>query len=388
VIGQPPATAGPACSVTTLGRLEHPEQFADVIVRADGNRVVRLRDVARVELGARAYDTLGRIDGVPSALLVVYLSPDGNSVKVADALHALMDEVQKELPAGVGAVTIYDTSVFVKAAIEEVYKTLLEAMGLVILVVLVFLGGVRSTLIPIAAIPVSLVGTFLAMALFGFSISLPTLFGLVLAIGIVVTTRSWSSRTSNAITTELHLPPKGDTRAMTEVFGAVLGALAGADGGVPADGAMPGIQRPAVYRQFALTIAASTFFSALCALVSAPLAGVLLRTRTGQAQPVEARVRPRVGWLAGATRDSSSACCWPVALRSLARVLCCDGGDGLRGTRCPPGSSTRTAATSSPRSGCRMPPARSARSPSSRSASRSCARRTASTTSRRSRASR
>jgi HAE1 family hydrophobic/amphiphilic exporter-1 len=303
VIGQPPAPAGLGFqySVTTLGRLEHPEQFADVIVRADGNRVVRLRDVARVELGAKAYDTLGRIDGVPSALVVVYLSPDGNSVKVAEALHELMAEVQKELPAGIEVVTIYDTSVFVKAAIEEVYKTLLEAVGLVILVVLVFLGGVRSTLIPIAAIPVSLVGTFLAMALFGFSLNLPTLFGLVLAIGIVVDDAIVVVENVERNLTELHLPPKqAAVRAMQEVFGAVLGISLVLMAVFLPTAALPGISGQ-LYRQFALTIAASTFFSALCALTLSPaLAGVLLRAHAeGKKHNLWKRAFDRVfGWVA------------------------------------------------------------------------------------------
>src|SRR5262249_40794269 len=128
-IGQPPAPSGQSFqySVTTLGRLETPEQFENVIVRADGNRIVHLKDVARVELGAKSYDTLGRVDGVPSSLMVVYQSPGGNSVRVAEDLRKLIARLSADLPSGLEFKTIYDTSEFVVAAIDEVYRTLFEA---------------------------------------------------------------------------------------------------------------------------------------------------------------------------------------------------------------------------------------------------------------------
>jgi HAE1 family hydrophobic/amphiphilic exporter-1 len=280
VIGQPPAPEGQGFqySVTTLGRLESPEQFEDVIVRADGNRIVHVKDVARVELGARSYDTLGRVDGVPSALMVVYQSPGGNSVRVAEDLRKLLAELTVDLPAGLEFRTIYDTSEFVVAAIDEVYRTIFEATGLVILVVFVFLGSVRSTLIPIAAIPVSLVGTFFAMKLFGFSLNLPTLFGLILAIGIVVDDAIVVVENVERNLTERHLPPKEATsRAMVEVFGPVVGISLVLMAVFVPTAALPGISGQ-LYRQFALTIAASTFFSALCALTLSPaLSGVILR---------------------------------------------------------------------------------------------------------------
>ncbi len=280
VIGQPPAPAdqGFQYTVTTLGRLQRPEQFAKVIVKADGNRIVHLDDVARVELGARAYDTLGRIDGVPSALMVVYQSPGGNSVQVAERLRQLLEEVSRDLPDGLEFRTVYDTSSFVVSAIDEVYKTLFEATGLVVLVVFLFLGTLRATLIPIAAIPVSLVGTFLAMRLFGFSLNLPTLFGLVLAIGIVVDDAIVVVENVERNLAEHHLPPKEATsRAMLEVFGPVVGISLVLMAVFLPTAALPGISGQ-LYRQFALTIAASTFFSAVCALTLSPaLAGVILR---------------------------------------------------------------------------------------------------------------
>jgi HAE1 family hydrophobic/amphiphilic exporter-1 len=280
IVGQPPAPEGQGFqyTVNTLGRLQTPEEFQNIIVRADGARIVRVSDVARVELGAKSYDTLGRVDGVPSALMVVYQSPGGNSVQVAANLRSLLEKMSKDLPDGVEFRTIYDTSEFVSSAIDEVYRTIFEAAGLVILVVLVFLGSVRSTLIPIAAIPVSLVGTFFAMKLFGFSLNLPTLFGLVLAIGIVVDDAIVVVENVERNLSEHHLPPKEATsRAMLEVFGPVIGISLVLMAVFLPTAALPGISGQ-LYRQFALTIAASTFFSALCALTLSPaLSGVILR---------------------------------------------------------------------------------------------------------------
>jgi HAE1 family hydrophobic/amphiphilic exporter-1 len=280
IIGQPPVPEGQGFqyTITTLGRLLTPEQFEKIIVRADGNRIVRISDIARVELGAKSYDTLGRVDGVPSALMVVYQSPGGNSVQVAENLRKLLERMGKELPKGLEFRTIYDTSDFVASAIDEVYRTIFEASGLVILVVLIFLGSVRSTLIPIAAIPVSLVGTFFAMKIFGFSLNLPTLFGLILAIGIVVDDAIVVVENVERNLTEHHLPPKeAASRAMFEVFAPVIGISLVLMAVFLPTAALPGISGQ-LYRQFALTIAASTFFSAVCALTLSPaLAGVILR---------------------------------------------------------------------------------------------------------------
>lgn len=280
VIGQPPTSSdqGFQYTVTTLGRLETPESFENIIIKADGNRVVYLKDVARVELGAKAYDSLGRVDGVSAALMVVYQSPTGNSVEVADHLSKLLAELSKDLPDGLEFRTIYDTSNFVASAVDEVYVTIFEATGLVILVVFIFLGSIRSTLIPIAAIPVSLVGTFFAMKLFGFSLNLPTLFGLILAIGIVVDDAIVVVENVERNLVTHHLPPKeAASRAMIEVFAPVIGISLVLMAVFIPTAALPGISGQ-LYRQFALTIAASTFFSAVCALTLSPaLAGVILK---------------------------------------------------------------------------------------------------------------
>lgn len=280
VIGQPPSPPGQGYqyTVTTLGRLKTPEQFENIIVKADGNKITYLRDVARVELGAKSYDSLGRIDGVPAALMVVYQSPGGNSVEVAENLNALLDEMSADLPEGLEFRIVYDTSAFVVSAIHEVYKTLFEATALVILVVFIFLGSIRATIIPIVAIPVSLVGTFFAMKLFGFSLNLPTLFGLILAIGIVVDDAIVVVENVERNLTEFHLPPKeATTRAMKEVFAPVVGISLVLMAVFLPTAVLPGISGQ-LYRQFALTIAASTFFSAVCALTLSPaLSGVILR---------------------------------------------------------------------------------------------------------------
>jgi hydrophobic/amphiphilic exporter-1 (mainly G- bacteria), HAE1 family len=208
----------------------------------------------------------------------VYQSPGGNSVEVAANLHKLLDKLSKNLEPGVEFRTIYDTSEFVASAIHEVYRTIFEASGLVILVVLIFLGSFRSTVIPIVAIPVSLVGTFFAMKLFGFSLNLPTLFGLILAIGIVVDDAIVVVENVERNLSEHHLPPKEATsRAMLEVFGPVIGISLVLMAVFLPTAALPGISGQ-LYRQFALTIAASTFFSAVCALTLSPaLSGVILR---------------------------------------------------------------------------------------------------------------
>ncbi len=280
VIGQPPVPKGQGFeyTVSTLGRLETPEQFESIIIKVEEGRLTRLKDVARIELGAKSYSTLGRTNGVPCGVMVVYLSPGGNSVQVAEDFRKLLASVGKDLPAGLEYRIIYDTSNFVVSAIDEVYKTLIEAVVLVVLVVLVFLASFRATIIPILAIPVSLIGTFFFMKIFGFSLNLPTHFGLVLAIGIVVDDAIVGVENVERVMTESHLPPKEATaKAMIEVFGAVVGISLVLMAVFLPTAALPGISGQ-LFKQFALTIAASTFLSAVCALTLSPaLAGIILK---------------------------------------------------------------------------------------------------------------
>ena len=280
VIGQPPVASGQAFqyNVTTLGRLSDVEQFENIIVKADGQKLTRVRDVARVELGGKSYDTLGRSDGLPAGVMVVYQAPGGNAVKVSAALDEILAAQAKLLPEGLEFRMTYNTAKFVVSSIEAVYHTIIEATVLVLIVVLIFLGSVRSTIIPILAIPVSIIGTMFFAKMFGFSVNLPVLFGLVLAIGIVVDDAIVVVENVERVMIEDHLPPRQATaKAMTEVFGAVVAISLVLMAVFLPTAALPGISGQ-LYRQFALTIAASTLLSAVCALTLSPaLCGMILK---------------------------------------------------------------------------------------------------------------
>src|SRR5262249_9416955 len=225
VIGQPPVPSGHAYQipVTTLGRLLEPEQFANVIVKtgADG-RVTRVRDVARIELGARDYSANSYLNNEPAGAMAIAQRRGSNARATAEAVERAMQQMSQGFPDGIEYRIVYNPTIFVRQSIEEVIRTLFEAVLLVVFVVLLFLQTWRASLIPLLAIPVSLVGTCAAMAAFGFSLNMLSLFGLVLAIGIVV---------DDAIVVvenvERHidsgLPPREAARkAMDEVTGAVI----------------------------------------------------------------------------------------------------------------------------------------------------------------------
>ncbi|MEO8604242.1 MAG: efflux RND transporter permease subunit, partial [bacterium] len=189
VIGQPPVSAGHAFQipVTTLGRLLTPEQFEQVVIKtgADG-RVTRIRDIGRIELGARDYAVNSYLNNQPAVAMAITQRPGSNALATADAVLATMEDLSKLFPEGLEYRVVYNPTVFVRQSVSAVIHTLFEAVGLVVLVVLLFLQTWRASLIPLLAIPVSLIGTFAAMAAFGFSLNMLSLFGLVLAIGIVV----------------------------------------------------------------------------------------------------------------------------------------------------------------------------------------------------------
>src|SRR6202790_1506337 len=188
-VGSEPAPKGQefTYSVRARGRLSSPEEFEQIVVRENpGGGVVRLRDVARVELGAQNYSVLGRLNGKPGAIVAAYQLPGSNGVQAADALKKLMAEAKSRFPGDIDYVISLDTTRAVTQGIKEIVLTLLIAIGLVIIVVYIFLQGWRATLIPLLAVPVSLVGTFIFFPIFGFSINTLSLFGLVLAIGLVV----------------------------------------------------------------------------------------------------------------------------------------------------------------------------------------------------------
>jgi HAE1 family hydrophobic/amphiphilic exporter-1 len=286
--GEPaPADQQFTYSVLAQGRLTSPEQFEDVIVReAPDGGIVRLKDVARVELGAQDYSILGRLNGQPSAIIAVYQLPGSNAVQTAAGVRKLMAEMKQRFPEDMDYAVSLDQTRAVTEGMKEIIQTLLIAIVLVILVVYLFLQDWRATLIPMLAVPVSLVGTFILFPLFGFSINTLSMFGLVLAIGLVV---------DDAIVVvegvqrhiEDGLSPKDAARAaMEELSGPVIGiALVLSAVFVPTV-FIPGITGR-LYQQFALTIAISVILSAFNALTLSPaLSALLLRPRQESSGPL------------------------------------------------------------------------------------------------------
>ena len=279
-IGQPPAPRGQSFqfAVNVLGRLTEVEQFEDIIVKtgADG-RITRLKDVARTELGGKTYDVTSRLSGAPSAAIGVYQLPGSNALEVSDRIRKALKEMSAYFPEGLAYKIPYDTTIFVDTAIKQVYITLLEAVALVFLVLFLFLQDWRATLIPAVTIPVSLIGTLAVMLPLGFSLNLLTLFGLVLAIGIVVDDSIVVVEATVAHMEGGMQRKEAAIKAMSEVSGPVVATtLVLLAVFVPA-AFLPGITGE-LYRQFSLTIAVATLFSSINALTMSPaLASLLLR---------------------------------------------------------------------------------------------------------------
>jgi len=284
-IGALPNVGGQSIAATVVvnGQLANVEQFGNVVLRAtpDG-ATVRLKDVARIELGAQAYATSARLNGKPSTGIGVQLSPSGNALATADAVRAKMTELERFFPAGMTWAIPYDSSRFVKISIEQVAITLAEAMLLVFLVMFLFLQNIRYTIIPTIVVPVALLGTFAVLLAMGFSINVLTMFGMVLVIGIVVDDAIVVVENVERIMSEEGLPPLEATRkAMTQISGAIIGVtvvlisvfvplafFAGSVGNI--------------YRQFSAVMGVSIAFSAFLALSLTPaLCATLLK-------PVEA----------------------------------------------------------------------------------------------------
>ena len=278
-IGQPPAPKGQPFqySINTLGRLTDSEQFANIILKADGNRITRIKDVARVELGSQNYNQSAALNGAPAAAVSVYQLPGANALDVAEQIRATMHRLSKSFPEGLEWDIPFDTTKAVKASISEVYQTLFIAIALVFLTIYVFLQDWRATLIPAVTIPVSLVGTFAVMAALGFSINMLTLFGLVLAIGIVVDDAIVVVENVTRLVDGGMPAREAAIRAMEEVAGPVVATtLVLLAVFVPA--AFMGGITGALNQQFALTIAAATVISSLNALTLSPaLSAILLR---------------------------------------------------------------------------------------------------------------
>jgi multidrug efflux pump len=292
VIGQPPSSGKGdyQLTVNTLGRLTDPAQFAKIIVRTgqDG-RVIRLGDVARVELGSREYVVKAYVDGEPAAAMTIAQRPGSNALATADGVKQTMQELSRRFPEGMKYKIVYNPTVFVRESIDAVIHTLFEAAFLVVIVVLVFLQSWRASIIPLIAIPVSLIGTFAAMSMFGFSLNMLSLFGLVLAIGIVV---------DDAIVVvenvERHiaagLSPRDATyKAMDEVTAAVIAIAVGLSAVFVPTAFIGGISGE-FYKQFALTIAVSTLLSAFNSLTLTPaLCALLLKPHHAEEKSLFAR---------------------------------------------------------------------------------------------------
>ncbi|XBH07838.1 efflux RND transporter permease subunit [Singulisphaera sp. Ch08] len=299
-IGQPPVPTGQVFQYTmsTLGRLTDADQFADMILKTDAEgRIVRLKDVARIELGAQGYDQSCTLDGKPSVALSIYQRPGSNALETARLVRLKMEELKGRFPTGLDYAIVYDTTPFITESVNEVFKTLRDAVILVAVVVLLFLQNWRSAVIPLIAVPVAIVGTFAIMAALGFSLNNLTLFGLVLAIGIVV---------DDAIVVveavehhiESGLSPRDATaKAMEEVSGPVI-AIGLVLTAVFVPCAFIGGIVGQFFRQFALTIATSTLISTFNSLTLSPaLAALLLRSREQGGS--EALPRPAYGLLGG-----------------------------------------------------------------------------------------
>ena len=281
--GQPPAPIGTdfQYSVSAPGRLTVPSQFEDVVLRArPDTSLLRIRDIGRVQLGAQNYSGFSRVNGITSGNLIVYLSPGANAVATANRIRKFMEQAKKSFPAGMDYLIPYDSTVFVHAAIHEVLLTLLAAVGLVILVVFIFLQNWRATLIPLLTVPVAIVGTFALFPLFGFSINLTSMFGLVLAIGIVVDDAIVVVEAAQRNIDDGMSPRDATIRAMEEVSAPVV-AIACVLAAVFIPVAFLGGISGRIYQQFALTIAISVLLSAFNALSLSPaLSAMLLRPKT------------------------------------------------------------------------------------------------------------
>jgi multidrug efflux pump subunit AcrB len=280
-IGQPPTPSGQVSQfiITTLGRLQNTDQFANIILKSTNGSLVYLKDVANLELGAQSYDQTCTLDGKPSVALSIYQLPGSNALEVAQRIKQRMRQLRDHFPPGIDYSIVYDTTPFINESIREVFETLFDAVVLVAVVVLVFLQNWRSALIPLIAVPVAIIGTFAVMAGIGFSLNNLTLFGLVLAIGIVV---------DDAIVVveavEHHIeqgmqPREATLRAMEQVSGPVVAiGLVLSAVFIPC-AFITGITGQ-FFRQFALTIAVSTIISAFNSLTLSPaLSALLLRPR-------------------------------------------------------------------------------------------------------------
>ena len=350
-IGMEPVAPGQEFQLTinTLGRLVDVEQFGDIIIKANSSNaanqtsststsaatststsaaIVRLRDIARIELGSQQYDQTCMLDGKPSIAMSIYQLPGSNALKTAQGVYKKMEELKKGFPAGVDYKIVYDTTPFIKESIVEVFKTLRDAIILVAIVVLLFLQNWRTTLIPLIAVPVAIIGTFSVMSALGFSINNLSLFGLVLAIGIVVDDAIVVVENVERWLHEGLSPRDAARKAMGEVTGPVIAvALVLCSVFIPC-AFISGITGQ-FFRQFAVTIAVSTAISAINSLTLSPaLAAILMKPKGAKRDPLTWLLDMMLGWffkLFNVSFDFATsvyATCVGLLLRGTILVLC------------------------------------------------------------------
>lgn len=287
-LGAKPIVEGQQINVTAKAqtRLSTPQEFRDILLRVnpDGS-VISLSEVARVEIGQENYNTLARYNGRPAAGVAIQLAPDANALETSKHIHDFLEEMRPYFPKGVTFVSPYDTVPFVRISIKEVVKTLFEAIGLVLVVMYLFLQNIRATLIPTIAVPVVLLGTFGIMAVLGYSINTLTMFGLVLAIGLLVDDAIVVVENVERVMYENRLNPHEATyKTMKEISGALIG-VAMVLSAVFIPMAFFGGATGVIYRQFSVTIVSAISLSVLVALVLTPaLCATLLRQKESQAQ--------------------------------------------------------------------------------------------------------
>ena len=294
VINQPPVPQQGAfqLNVETLGRLSEPRQFERIVVNADEEgRITRLGDVARVELGAESYIANGYLDDREAVPLLLFQLPGSNALDTADRILETVDALSADFPDGVAYAVIYNPTEFIAASVNAVYRTILEAVILVVIVIVVFLQNWRAAIIPISAIPVTLIGTFTVMALLGFSINNLSLFALVLAIGIVVDDSIVVVENVERNIAQGLSPKEAAHRTMNEVGGALVGAML-----VVAAVFIPAIFIPGItgqfFQQFAVVITVSTMLSLVVSLSLSPALAALLLRGNGQRGRVPLLLRP------------------------------------------------------------------------------------------------
>lgn len=284
-LGQQPSTNRTQFqyNLRTQGRLSNPEEFGNIIIRTgnDGS-TVRVRDVARIELGSKSYDAFGLFNGQPAVVLAIYQLPGANAMQVAELVKAEMEKISQRFPEDLEYAVAYDTTRFVKASIDEVVETLFIAIALVVFVVFVFIQDWRSTLIPAIAIPVSLIGTFAGMLALGYSLNMITLFGIILAIGIVVDDAIIVVENTQRHMAEGMTAKAAAAKAMSEISGAIIATTLVLLAVFVPMAFIPGLTGE-LYRQFAVTIAVAVSISSVNALTLSPaLCATLLKPGSGE----------------------------------------------------------------------------------------------------------